>query len=124
MTTLYALVIKETKEILDPIVFKKYWKNYGTNQLYGWSKPKKIYTKLGHAKTGFSHVPEQLKPHIAIASFAFDQFIIDGDVLQEEQIKRKEEKRQKSKERWEKRQLADAEARVKRAQEELEKLKA
>lgn len=77
---------------------------------------------LEHAKTGFSHIPAQIKPHIAIASFTFDQFIIDGDVLQEEQIKRKEEKRQKLKERWAKRQLADAEARVKRAQEELEKL--
>lgn len=125
MSELYAIVIKETKEILDADSFKEYWKNYGdagSRGLYGWRKPKKIYTKLHLAKTGFSHVPEQMKPHLAIATFKFSDFVVDGGELKEEQKIRREQKHKKIEERRAKYQLELARKKFEEAKINLEKI--
>ena len=85
MVELYALVIKETQEIVDAHTFSKYWKNYGEvgSTLSGWRPPKKIYTRLRDAKSGFSHIPQQLKPLVEIAVFTKSGVAIDGKILQQ-----------------------------------------
>ena len=126
MSELYAIVIKETKEILDADSIKEYWNNYGdasSRGLYGWIKPKKIYTKLHLAKTGFSHIPEQMKPHLAIATFTFNDFVVDGNKLKEEQKLRREDKKRKREERNAKYQLELARKEFEDAKLKLEKIK-
>lgn len=113
--TLYAIVITQTKEILDPESFKKYWKNYGSNWLCGWRKPKKVYLKLGQAKCGFAHIPEEMKPHLSIAEFTFKDFIIDGGQIQEEQKNRKDAERQRRNEKLAKYRLRIAEDNLKKS---------
>lgn len=122
-TDLYVLVIKETKEILTPDSFAKYWENYGRNDLYGWRPAKKIYYTLGTAKAGFAHIPEELKPKISIAIFSFDRFEYDGSLLVEHQKVAKDKKEAKTKEWRAKQDLEYAEKALKDAQEKLNKLK-
>ena len=85
--TLYALVFKESGEILTPDSFKQHWPNYGGNWLQGWRPPKKVYYKIGHAKTGFSHIPDAIKPSIAIAEFSVSKIVQDGEELLAKQKK-------------------------------------
>jgi hypothetical protein len=122
-TELYALVLKDTKEILTPDSFKKYWKNYGSNQLHGWRPAKKIYYTLGTAKAGFNHIPESIKPQVSIAIFSFDRFEYDGSLLVEHQRVKKEKKEAERKERWAKQDLERAERELRQAKEKLEMLK-
>jgi hypothetical protein len=90
---IYAIVIKETGEVLDTRTLKKYWPNYGANELQGWRPPKKTYTKLGFAKTGFAHCPEIIKPDLAIGIFEMTEVVIDGKELDIEQKSRKEKRK-------------------------------
>jgi len=66
---LYALHFEG--EQLNSNSFKKYWKNYGStgSALQGWRPPKKIYSKLGHAKTGICHVPAEIRPKVEIVEY-------------------------------------------------------
>jgi len=84
-TTLYAIIFKESGEVLTPDSIKKYWPSYGTNGLYGWRPPKKIYYTLGKAKQGFSYIPEQLKPKLAIAEFTYFKIVEEGTELKRKQ---------------------------------------
>lgn len=92
---LFAIVHKDTKELLSPASFKKFWPNYGSSigsGLYGWRPPKKTYDTLGRAKAGFAHIPEKLKSELEIAEFIYSRSISDGEELREEQRKKKEKK--------------------------------
>ena len=123
MKELYAIIFKDTGEILTPDSFKEYWKNYGSNSLQGWNPPKKIYYTLGRARSGFAHIPDELKEKTAIANFVFSEIIEDGAELKEKQYQARKKKEEKQEERnlvWKK---ARAEAEFKRAQEELDKFK-
>jgi hypothetical protein len=100
---IYAINFKESGEVLTPESFKKYWPKYGSNMLQGWRAPKKIYYKLGQAKTGFSHIPDQLKPHLEISEFAKVKSVIDGGdlmVTQKENKAIKDEKRRALIAKW------------------------
>lgn len=123
MIELYAIMFKDTQEIVTPDLFKKYWKNYGSNSLYGWSPPKKIYYTLGRARSGFAHIPNEIKDDLAIAKFVFGEIVEDGAELKEKQDKARKKKEEKQEERnliWKK---VRAEEEFKRAQEELDKFK-
>lgn len=95
MKEIYAIVFKETGEIVAPDLFKKYWKNYGSNSLYGWNPPKKIYYTLGRARSGFAHIPNEIKDDLAIAKFIFGEIVEDGAELKEKQDKARKKKRGK-----------------------------
>ena len=82
---LYAITLKETGELLDPKSFRKYWPNYGGNQLYGWRPAKKIYNTLSRAKAGFNFIPHQIKKDVEISVFVRDCAIVDGEDLVLEQ---------------------------------------
>lgn len=114
-TSLYVIVFKDTKEILTPDSFAKFWKNYGSTGsiLQGWRPPKKIYYSIGQAKSGFAFIPEELKQLTEIARFDYAETIEDGSVLAEKQ-KRTREKRKLKEEAEEKQR------RIERARRELE----
>lgn len=123
MTEIYAIVFKETNEIVTPDSFCEYWERYGLNNLQGWGPPKKLYYTLGRARSGFSHMPSQIKDKTAIAKFVFGEIVEDGAELKEKQDKARKKKDDAREERnlvW-KRERAEAE--FKRAQEELNKFK-
>ena len=120
---LYAIVITETKELLDPNTFEAYWKNYGRNQLYGWRKPKKIYLTIGQARSGFAHIPQAMKEHLSIAEFKFHDFVQDGKDLMIEQKVKKEIKEKKRQEKNAKYRLEIAQQNFERAAKELENAK-
>ena len=94
MSKLYVLTFKDTNEILTPASFKAHWPNYGSigSNLQGWRPPKKIYYTLGTAKSGFSHIPDKIKPYIAISEFVWAKDVIDGAKLKDEQKVRKAKK--------------------------------
>jgi HD-like signal output (HDOD) protein len=124
---LYAIVFKESKEILDPKTIKKYWPNYGSagsSGLYGWRPPKKIYDTLGRARTGFAHIPEQIKDQLAIATFTFDEFVEDGDDIKKVQEANREKKKilkEKRLLKYQKERLERDKAEIARREEELNK---
>lgn len=60
--------------------------------LSGWRPPKKIYFKLGQAKSGFAHVPDAAKPLLEIAKFTFDSVVEDGKILVDKQREAREKK--------------------------------
>ena len=120
-TPLYAIIITKTRQVVDAATFKEYWKNYGGNSLYGWRKPKKIYTKLHLAKTGFSHIPDDLKPHLSIAEFSFKEILMDGADLQADQESRKRAKEENNRLKSAKRQLELKEREYERLKQELGK---
>lgn len=64
---LFALVLDGN--ILTPDSFKEFWKNYSSNELYGWRPPKKIYYTIGYAKAGRHHVPAQIRDRVEIHRF-------------------------------------------------------
>jgi len=100
---LYVLIIKESGEILTPDSFKLYWKNYGKSELYGWRFPKKIYYTLGHARSGFSHIPAQIKDKVGIAKFTLNQLCEDGaEIVVKQKIEKeaKEKARAESMAKW------------------------
>jgi hypothetical protein len=72
--------------------FKDYWPNYGGNHLYGWRPPKKVYFSLGTAKTGFSHIPDEIKPLCGIYRLSIGDEMADGEVLAKEQADRRQER--------------------------------
>jgi hypothetical protein len=96
MSSIYAIVFKDTKEILTAESFRKFWKSYGSNNLCGWRFPKKLYFTEGKARAGFSHIPSQLKEKVEIARFDFAATVQDGAELAVKQ-KEKKEKREKCK---------------------------
>ena len=114
MKEVFAIVFKDTGEILTPKVFDKYWPNYGSSGLCGWRPPKKIYYTLGTARSGFSHIPDKIKPKLAIATFGFVKLIEDGAEL----YKKQEANRGK---REALREQRDAEYQMKAAQAALER---
>lgn len=125
--SLFAIVHKDTKEILNPVSFRKYWPNYGSNQLYGWRSPKKTYETLGRAKAGFAHIPEKLKSELEIAEFVYSRSVTDGEELMEERRKKKEKRKTAEDKRlaelrlWRaERELEEARAKVAAAQKEAE----
>jgi len=122
-TELFALTFKNSGEILTPDSFKKYWKGYGGNCLQGWKPPKKIYYTLGTAKSGFGHIPEQIKPLIQISKFVRGESVIDGAGLQAEQKIKRDKKEELRKARQAKYDLERAERNLKEAKEKLESLK-
>lgn len=107
MKIIYALVFKDTGEIVNAKLFKQYWVKYGSNSVYGWRMPKKMYETLGRAKAGFSHVPEQLKPLIDIAEFVQNKVAISGNDLMEEKKNRSVKLAAKKEEKEKKRDYAD-----------------
>lgn len=122
MNSIYAIVFKESKQILTPDSFKEYWKNYGGNNLYGWRAPKKLYFTIGRAKSGFAHIPEELKSKVEIARFDFAEAVEDGEKLQEKQQKVREKREDERKIRAAKYQLEYAERNLREAQEKINQL--
>lgn len=122
-TELYAITFKESGAILTPDSFKKFWKSYGDNGLYGWRAPKKIYYTLGMAKAGFSHMPEQIKPLVQISKFVLGESVVDGQELFNKQKAEKEKREAERKELALKREIEYAEIKMKEAQENLKRLK-
>lgn len=119
MNSIYAIVFKDTKQILTPYSFKEYWKNYGGNNLYGWRAPKKLYFTLGRAKWGFAHIPEELKSKVSIARFDFTEIITDGEELKEKQKVAREKKEVEYQARRAKNELERAEKNLKEAYERI-----
>ncbi len=64
---LYALHLDG--ELLEGNVWKKFSTKYGTNGLYGWKPPKRIYYKLHHAKNGLSHLPIEIRNKVEIVKY-------------------------------------------------------
>lgn len=121
---MYAIVFKETNEILTPKSFKKFWPNYGSAQghLYGWRPAKKFYEKIGQAKSGFAHIPDQLKPLLKIVKLGVVEDVIDGEELKEKQdISRKKKviAQEKRRSEW---KLENAKKELARAQKNLKEL--
>lgn len=85
MKELFVIVFKDSKAPVTTDNIKKYWPNYGTNELYGWRPPKKVYFKLHHAKAGFSHLPADLQPYLEICKYGYIETVIDGEILGIEQ---------------------------------------
>lgn len=112
MNSIYAIVFKDTKQILTPDSFKEYWKSYGANSLYGWRAPKKLYFTLGRAKGGFAHIPEELKSKVEIARFDFAESVEDGEKLGEKQKAAREIKEDKIKARLAKYRLEEAKRKI------------
>jgi hypothetical protein len=125
MTELFTIIFKDTKEVLTPESFKAYWPNYGSSGsgLQGWRPPKKIYYTLGTARSGFSHIPEKLKPKLAIAKFAFTEIVETGAELQERQEANRIKKEDAREKLSAQRQLQAAERDVIRANERLKQLR-
>lgn len=125
MKELFVIVWKESKEILTPDTFKKYWPSYGAggSGLHGWRPPKKVYYKPGLARTGFSHIPDAIKPFVEIAKFTFESVKEDGATLavkQKEARAKKEAAREKAAAEY---RMRAAEENLKRAQQEVNRLK-
>jgi|LakMenEpi03Aug12_release.lakeMendotaPanAssembly.Ray.scaffolds.fasta_scaffold178645_4 hypothetical protein len=120
--TLYAIIIKDTQELLNPKTFKSYWKNYGNNSLYGWRVPKKVYDSIGRAKAGFSHVPEEMKDKLAIAEFKISDILIEGTELKKIQDEKKERQEKEREQRNLRYKLERAEKELKQAEENLRNL--
>lgn len=95
----YAFIILETEEILTSKSLYKY------NQEYNLSIPnylpnKTVYTSLGNAKRGFSHLHRGVKDHIGIASFSFNQIELHGsDLLAKQKHRREQEEREREERR-------------------------
>jgi hypothetical protein len=87
--TFCAIVFKDTKKMVTMEEIQKHWPGYGHNDLYGWHPPKRVYNKVSHAKTGFSNIPDKLKPYVEIAELIVGDTIIDGAVLMQDQHSRK-----------------------------------
>lgn len=102
-------------EILEPNVWRKYSKNYGGSGLYGWRAPKKIYYKLGHARSALTHLPLEVQKDCEIVRYHPGEVIERGTDSIEAYNKRQEDKK--------KRHLAqikrDGERRIKALQDEL-----
>lgn len=64
---LYALHLNG--KLLDTKVWKEYSKSYGTNELYGWRPPKRIYYKISHARNGIKHLPKQIQNKVKIVIY-------------------------------------------------------
>ncbi len=122
MNEIYAIVWKESKEVLSPQSYEKYWPSYGQNSLYGWRPPKKIYFKLGLAKSGFSHIPEQMKPLLEIAKFTFSETVADGNTLMQKQKITKQEKEKLRKQRHAQYELKQAQKALEQAQKNIKSL--
>ena len=122
MKSIYAIVFKDTQEILTPDSFTEYWRNYGGNNLYGWRAPKKLYFTIGRARGGFAHIPEELKSKVAIARFDFAEVEQDGEELREKQKITRAKKEEKVKERQAKYRLECAERNLTKALEDIKKL--
>jgi hypothetical protein len=59
---------------LEPDVWRKYSKTYGTQGatgLYGWRPPKKVYYTLGRARCGLHHVPRAIRSKCRISAFTW-----------------------------------------------------
>lgn len=56
-------------EVVSQKVIKKHFPSYGQNELYGWRPPKRVYYKLGHARAGLKHLPEQIQKKVKIHKF-------------------------------------------------------
>jgi hypothetical protein len=65
--TLYALHFKD--ELIEPNIWKKYSDKYGSQGLYGWKPPKKVYYTLGHAKAAMKHLPKQIINEVQIIKY-------------------------------------------------------
>ena len=87
---IYAIVFKDTGELITPRVIREHWPHYGDNSLYGWRPPKKIYDTIGRAKAGFAHLPEKVKDLLSIMEFVPQREIITGPDLRVEQDARRE----------------------------------
>lgn len=99
---LYGIFWIDTDELLSPASFKEHWQGYGNNQLHGWRPPKKVYYTLGNAKSGFAHIPDQIKPHVCIRAIEPTNVIIDGEDLIKEQKERQDKRREEPEERYRK----------------------
>lgn len=59
-------------QLLHPNIWKEFSDKYGTNGLYGWRPPKKLYYKIGHAKCALSHLPEMVRNDCKIVRYVPD----------------------------------------------------
>ena len=59
-------------EIINTNIWEKYSSKYG---VYGWKPPKRLYFKPGHAKTGRSHLPHQIRDKVEIAVYEFSHIL-------------------------------------------------
>lgn len=84
-----VIVFKDTKKMVTMEEIRNHWPGYGHNSLHGWTPPKRVYNKISHAKTGFSNLPDMLKPHVEIAELIVGDTLVDGAVLMKDQHSRK-----------------------------------
>ncbi len=63
---IYGICFKDTKDLVSAQSFKKYWPNYGGNNLHGWRPPRKVYHTLPAAKSGLRFVPKDIRDKVAI----------------------------------------------------------
>jgi len=85
MLEIYVICWDETQEPLTPASFKKYWPNYGSNSLHGWTPPKKVYYSIGNARRGFAHIPDEIKSKVSIYQTKELEKVQNGSELAEKQ---------------------------------------
>lgn len=114
MSTLYAIVFKDTNEILTEVKIREVYPSYGSGS---YRVGKKVYFTLGTAKSGYSHLPDKLKSLAKIQEFGPSGASYDGDALEAEYQKRLEKRIQA-----EDRRMAKLRAEIIRHSEAMRKL--
>ena len=67
--------------LLEPNIWEKYSDKYGEtgNRLQGWKPQKKLYYKVGHAKTALAHLPAQIRKKAVIVRYIPDPDVHPGE---------------------------------------------
>lgn len=85
MSIIYAIVFKDTNEVITEERIREIWPSYGHGS---YRVAKKVYFTLGTAKSGFSRLPDQIKSELKIQEFHPTGNSIPGEVIVEEYQKR------------------------------------
>jgi len=56
-------------KLISSNIWKEYSTRYGGNSLYGWRKPKRLYMKIGHAKSAIHHLPKEVQDKVEIVKY-------------------------------------------------------
>jgi len=117
----YAIVLKNTKQVLSPDTIRQNYPNYGGNVLYGWKPPKKVYYKVGHAKSAYTLLPEKIRSLCVIVPLGIIGEELDMGKIVREATERREKKEAAQAKRRALRQAAIAERELAEARKTLAK---
>ena len=112
MTSFYAIVLKDTNEIVTEDLIKQYCPDYHVTAFR-----KKVYFTIGTAKNGFASIPDDMQTFVKIQEFTPNGVSLDGVDLQNEYDARQEAKLKRE---YKAQKLRDAE--IARHKEAMSKL--